>query len=82
MKREERKQQMNDIRKNKREEALNKKRNIGGATAPPFLTTIIVLNECIDPNSALAILEACDSEAFLDKSNKNLIRLRLVQSAS
>lgn len=69
---------MNDLRKNKREEALNKKRNIGGAAAPPFLTAVVALNECVDPNSAIAILEACDSEAFIDKSNRNLIRLRLV----
>lgn len=75
MKRDERKQQMNDLRKNKREEALNIKRNIGGSHAPPFLTAVIALNECIDPNSALAILEACDEEAFIDKSN-NLVRLR------
>lgn len=77
VRRDERRLESNQIRKNKREDAMNKKRALGGSMAAPFLTCIIALNECVDPNSALAIIQACDEEAFIEKNN-NVTYMRLV----
>jgi len=68
LRRDERRHQANQIRKNKREEAMALKRSIGGNKTAPFLTCILPLNESIDPLSALAILEGCDSEAIVTKT--------------
>lgn len=78
MKREDRRLQSNQIRKNKRENAMDKKRNLGGISnkIAPFLTCIVSLSECIDVNSALAIIESCDEECFVKKSDTNITYLR------
>lgn len=68
LRREERRHQANQIRKNKREEAIALKRSLGGLNTAPFLTCILPLNESIDPMSALAILEDCDSDAVVTKT--------------
>lgn len=65
--REDRRRQANQIRKNKRQEAIALKRAIGGATTAPFLTCVIALNGNVDPNSALAIIESCDEDATVQK---------------
>ncbi|XP_307850.5 pre-rRNA-processing protein TSR1 homolog [Anopheles gambiae] len=65
--RDERRQQANQLRKNKRQEAIALKRAIGGALTAPFLTCVLPLNDMIDPNSAMAILEGCDPEATVMK---------------
>lgn len=74
--REDRRLQSNQIRKNKREEAMDKKRKLGVGKSAPFLTCFVSLNEEIDVNSALAIIESCDEEAFVNKSNPNITYLR------
>lgn len=66
--REERRNQMSQIRRNKREEVIAKKRQIGGQHTAPFLVCVVPLHSQIDPHSALAILEGCDEEAIVDKS--------------
>lgn len=78
MDREARRLQALQIRKNKRDEAMDKKRKLGGLSekSAPFLTCFVVLNEVIDVNSAFAIIESCDEEAFVDKSNQNVLYLR------
>lgn len=77
MRREERRLQSNQLRKNKRDEAIDKKRKLGGLTkSAPFLTCFISLNELVDVNSALAILECCEEDAVVDKSNPNITYLR------
>ncbi|XP_058057794.1 pre-rRNA-processing protein TSR1 homolog [Anopheles bellator] len=65
--RDERRQQANQIRKNKRQEAIALKRAIGGALTAPFLTCVLPLNDLIDPNTALALIENCDPEASVNK---------------
>lgn len=65
--REDRRRQANQIRKNKRQEAIALKRAIGGATTAPFLTCVLPLHANVDPNSALAIVERCDEEATVFK---------------
>lgn len=78
LKRDERRLQSDQIRKNKREEAMDKKRKLGGMSgkSAPFLTCFVALNEEIDVNSALAIIESCDEEALVDKSNPIVTYLR------
>lgn len=72
MKRDERRLQATQIRKNKRDEAMDKKRKIGGMSGSPFLTCFVALHEDIDINSAFATIEACDEEMKIDKSNSNV----------
>lgn len=76
--REARRLQALQIRKNKRDEAMDKKRKLGGLSekSAPFLTCFVTLHEEIDVNSALAIIESCDEEAFVDKSNPGITYLR------
>lgn len=78
MDREARRLQALQFRKNKREETMDKKRKLGGLSekSAPFLTCFVTLNEEIDVNSALAIIESCDEEAFVDKSNPSVTYLR------
>jgi pre-rRNA-processing protein TSR1 len=78
LKREDRRLQALHIRKNKREEAMDKKRKLGGLSgkSAPFLTCFVALHEHIDINSAFAIIESCDEEMFVDKSNPNITYLR------
>lgn len=78
MKREDRRLQSTQIRRNKREEAMDKKRKLGGISgkSAPFLTCFVALHEEIDVNSAIAIIESCDEEAFVDKTNPNVTYLR------
>ncbi|KAJ6642509.1 Pre-rRNA-processing protein TSR1 like, partial [Pseudolycoriella hygida] len=60
VRKDQRRNQANQIRKNKREKVLAKKRSLGLNDTAPFLVCILPLNEQIDPRSALAILENCD----------------------
>lgn len=70
--------QAEQIRRNKRDEAMDKKRKLGGFSgkSAPFLTCFVALHQDIDINSALAIIESCDEEAVVDKSNPNITYLR------
>lgn len=56
------------IRKNKRDEVMDKKRSLGGATFAPFLVAIIPLHDQIDAQSALSILKTCDPDAVASVS--------------
>lgn len=78
MKREDRRQQAIHIRKNKREEAMDKKRKIGGISAKsaPFLTCFVALHQSIDVNSAISIIESCDEDMSVDRTNPNVTYLR------
>ncbi|CRL07083.1 CLUMA_CG020082, isoform A [Clunio marinus] len=78
MRREDRRLQAIQIRKNKREEAMDKKRKLGGLSgmSAPFLTCFVPLHEEIDVNSALAILESCDEDAIIDKTNPKITYLK------
>ncbi|XP_037935947.1 pre-rRNA-processing protein TSR1 homolog [Teleopsis dalmanni] len=65
---EQRRNQLNQLRKNKREESFAIKRQLGGQNTAPFLVCILPMHKQIDPRSALAILENCDEEAVVDRS--------------
>lgn len=78
LKRDERRLQAHQIRRNKREEVMDKKRKLGGLSgkSAPFLTCFVALNEMIDINSALAIIESSDEELLVDKTNPGITYLR------
>lgn len=65
------------MRKRQREECLAVKRQLGGMNAPPFLTCILPMHQQIDPVSALAILEKCDSEAVIVRSKSGTTYINL-----
>ncbi|XP_030570385.1 pre-rRNA-processing protein TSR1 homolog [Drosophila novamexicana] len=74
---EQRRNQMNQLRKNKRDEVLMQKRQLGGQNTAPFLVCLLPMHEQIDPNSALAILESCDSEIVVDRSPSGVVYMNL-----
>lgn len=76
LKKEERRHQANQIRKNKREEALSKKRALGGGRNPPFLVCVVPLNAQLDVKSALAILKTCFDGAVVSQSENGILHIR------
>lgn len=76
LKKEERRHQANQIRKNKREEVLSKKRALGGGRNPPFLVCVVPLNAQLDVQSALAILRTCSEGAVVSQSESGILHIR------
>ncbi|XP_030373387.1 pre-rRNA-processing protein TSR1 homolog [Scaptodrosophila lebanonensis] len=74
---DQRRNQMNQLRKNKREEVWLEKRKLGGQNTAPFLVCLLPLHEQIDPRSALAILESCDSELLVENSPNGTVYINL-----
>lgn len=64
------------IRKNKREEAYERKRALGSGKTAPFLACLIPLHASIDPLSALTILETCDEAATVEKSISGAVYIK------
>ncbi|KOB72070.1 Ribosome biogenesis protein tsr1 (20S rrna accumulation protein 1) [Operophtera brumata] len=77
LKKEERRHQALQIRKNKREESMNKKRALGGTRFPPFLVCVVPLNRQLDVNSALAILKSCSEGAVATESPNGILHIAL-----
>ncbi|KAH9632523.1 hypothetical protein HF086_004538 [Spodoptera exigua] len=77
LKKEERRHQALQIRKNKREEVLSKKRALGGTRNPPFLVCVVPLNAQLDVNSALVILKTCSEGAVVTQSSKGILHIGL-----
>ncbi|XP_064632502.1 pre-rRNA-processing protein TSR1 homolog [Lineus longissimus] len=61
--RQERRNQAQQHRRLKRDEALNKKRSRGGTDSPPFLVVVIPLCDGLDTNEVIALLNGCDGAA-------------------
>lgn len=77
LKKDERRHQALQIRKNKREEVLAKKRALGGTRNPPFLVCVVPLNAQLDVQSALVILKTCSEGALVTESNNGILHLGL-----
>lgn len=77
MRREHRRQQSNQLRKNKRDEVIAKKRCLGTVGNAPFLVCALPLNASIDPKSALYMLEKCDAEAQVHKTESGVTYITL-----
>lgn len=77
MRREHRRQQSNQLRKNKRDDVIAKKRCLGTAGNAPFLVCVVPLNASIDPKSALYMLEKCDADAQVNKTASGVTYISL-----
>lgn len=75
LKKDERRHQALQIRKNKREEVLAKKRALGGTRNPPFLVCLVPLNAQLDVKSAIAILTTCSEGAVVTYSDNGIIHI-------
>ncbi|XP_068630320.1 pre-rRNA-processing protein TSR1 homolog [Battus philenor] len=77
LKKHERRHQTMQIRKQNREEALAKKRAIGGTRTPPFLICVVPLNAQLDVQSALVILKTCSETANVSQSDNGILHISL-----
>ncbi|XP_053953037.1 pre-rRNA-processing protein TSR1 homolog [Anastrepha ludens] len=75
--REQRRNQMNQIRKKKREEARLEKLHLGTQNSPPFMVCILPMHQQIDARSALAILESCDEQAVVQRTETGVTYINL-----
>ncbi|XP_053602229.1 pre-rRNA-processing protein TSR1 homolog [Plodia interpunctella] len=77
LKKDERRHQALQLRKNKREEVLAKKRALGGSRYPPFLVCVVPLNAQLDVQSALVILKTCSEGAVVTQSENGILHIGL-----
>ncbi|CAG4976638.1 unnamed protein product [Colias eurytheme] len=77
LKKDERRHQALQIRKNKREEVLTKKRALGGNRNPPFLVCVVPLNSQLDVQSALVILKTCSEGAIVTHADNGIVHIGL-----
>ncbi|KAH7947154.1 hypothetical protein HPB52_007758 [Rhipicephalus sanguineus] len=77
LKRQERKNQIQQLRKLKREEATERKRSLGGSGVPPFLTAIIPLHAKEDPAKFLELVKSCDEDAVITESSQGYCHISL-----
>lgn len=73
-----RRNQAVQIRQNKRDEVLSKKRSLGGLDAAPFLVCVLPLHEQFDPQFTVQLLSECDPEIICNKSTAGVTHLRLL----
>jgi len=62
-----RKNQINQQRKHKRDEVLEKKRNLGGHNTPPFLVVVLPLSSDVDCSAVLNVIKTCDEDITVDQ---------------
>lgn len=74
--RDQRRNQANQLRKNKRDEVHAKKRSLGGQSTAPFLVCLLPLHADVDPRSALTIFEACDPSAVVHRSLSGVTHIK------
>ena len=72
----ERRNQMQQNRKKKREESVETKRNLGGALGAPILITIIPLQENYDTASIVEGLKSADESANVAVSPCGITHIR------
>ena len=59
---------MQQIRSNKREEVLKKKRNFGSAHSPPIMIVVIGLQESVNVHNIVNLLTSADETAIITSS--------------
>ncbi|XP_050676198.1 pre-rRNA-processing protein TSR1 homolog [Leptidea sinapis] len=77
LKKDERRHQAQQIRKNKREETISKKRALGGSRNPPFLVCVVPLNVQLDVKSALVILRTCYEDATFNETENGILHISM-----
>ena len=78
MKREERRRKATQIRNQKREEVVAKKRGMGGADNAPFLTAVIPLGESANVEGLLNYLKSCDEDAKIHTNGRQVLHIQYV----
>ncbi|KAK9752782.1 Importin beta binding domain [Popillia japonica] len=73
--RAQRRHQSLQIRQNKRDEVLLKKRSLGGFESAPLLVCVVPLSKDFDPAWAVLKLTKCDSEAVVSTSPSGVIHM-------
>lgn len=71
-----RRHQSSQIRKKKREEVLQQKRDLGGSQSAPILVCIIPLQEDLDTQNILSVLTKADETAVVTNSPCGITHLR------
>ncbi|CAN7983387.1 unnamed protein product [Ixodes pacificus] len=77
LKKMERRNQLQQLRKLKREEATERKRSLGGFGAPPFLTAVVSVSATEDPLKFLEVLKGCDDSAIVTHSSQGYCHISL-----
>lgn len=66
------------VRKNKREEVLDKKRKIGGLQSNPFLVCVLPLHQQYDPETIMNLLMQCDPQyPHIKKSSQGVTHITI-----
>lgn len=73
-----RRYQANQIRSKKREDALMKKRQMGGAVYPPFLVAVIPLGFSPIPEKLMDLIMAADAESKITYAKEHIFHLWFV----
>ena len=77
-----RRHQAQQIRQNKRNEILQKKRSSGSSVTPPILITLIPLQKDFNTKNVLSILKNADETANIASSPCGAIHLRYKEFSS
>jgi pre-rRNA-processing protein TSR1 len=74
-----RRNHVQQLRKQKRDEVLEKKRTRGGQGVPPFLVAVIGLSEDVLTEAALEIFKTCDEEATVITNDLNICHISVAR---
>ncbi|XP_022690713.1 pre-rRNA-processing protein TSR1 homolog [Varroa jacobsoni] len=75
--RHERRQQLAQLRKNKRLEVAEMKRQIGGLSSPPFIVAVVPAHASVDPHRLVDQLKGCHPDVQLKDSPRGVLHLNL-----
>lgn len=67
---------MAQYRAKKRDEILEKKRQLGGTKSPPFLVAVVPMAFDVDPGKSLEILKSCCDNSDIVTSTEGVLHLR------
>ncbi|XP_046372243.2 pre-rRNA-processing protein TSR1 homolog isoform X1 [Haliotis rufescens] len=77
MKKAERRNQALQMRKQKRDEVLEKKRNRGGTNTPPHFVVVVSLDRNIDTKVLLDLLKIADDSAVVKQNEQGILHLSI-----
>ncbi|XP_064606334.1 pre-rRNA-processing protein TSR1 homolog [Liolophura sinensis] len=76
-KRNDRRNQAHQIRKQRRDEALAKKRSRGGQGTPPYLVAVLPLCDGLDTTSLVNLMKSCDDSLTVIENDQGLIHISI-----
>lgn len=74
--RDQRRNNANQQRRAKRDEVMQKKRQLGGQSTAPFLVCLLPLHTDVDPRSALNVFTTCDPSAQVHTSPSGVTHIK------